>query len=132
MPAKGEQAAPRRTVVLAVDDLEEARDFLKRTLESAGFHVLRAATLEDALSVLGRFAVDAVVADLWLAGPGAADGANLLDAVKAWHPGIRCLVLMTADPLGATLARDGGFLFYDKDEPVAELVALIRGAVPRG
>src|SRR5688500_7886303 len=88
----------RRIVVLAVDDLEFTRDLLKRKLEqAAGFTVLRAASIDDALAVLRGFAVDAVVADLRLGKPGEGDGADLLNAVAAWHRGVRCRVLMTAD-----------------------------------
>jgi DNA-binding NtrC family response regulator len=105
---------------------------LKRKLEhAAGFEVLRAGTVEDALAILNRCAVDAVVADLWLGGHGAADGGDLLDAVRRWHPGIACRILATSDPMGATLAAKGGHLYYDKDLALSELVALILGAVPR-
>jgi CheY-like chemotaxis protein len=122
----------RRLVVLAVDDQEHTLDLLKRKLEqSAGFTVLRATTIEDALAVLDRFAVDAVVADLRLGGPGAGDGGHLLDAVRRWHGGVPCRIVMSGDPLGEIVARDGGHLFYSKDTPLSELVALILGAVPR-
>jgi CheY-like chemotaxis protein len=130
-PVSGE-ARPRRIVVLVCDDNEHTRDLLKRKLEqSAGFTVLRAATIEDALAVLGRQAVDAVVADLRMGGPGAADGGDLLDAVRRWHSGVPCRILATAHPDGHIIAREGGHLFYDKSSPLFELVTMILEAVPR-
>lgn len=130
--SKRDAAHPRRIVVLVCDDNEYTRDLLKRRLEqSAGFAVLRAATIEDALAVLGRYAIDAVVADLRLGGPGAADGGDLLDAVRRWHPGVPGRILATAHPDGHIIAREGGHRFYDKSLPLFELVALILEAVPR-
>ncbi|HEY3493550.1 MAG TPA: hypothetical protein VGK73_02645 [Polyangiaceae bacterium] len=114
-----------------VDDLPQARAFLSRVLEQyGGFRVLTATTVADSLRVLDTTAVDAVVADLWLSGPGAADGGNLLDAVGKWHRGV-VRILTTADPLGATIAETGGHLYYDKDDSSFVLISMIRRAVPR-
>lgn len=71
-----------------------------------------------------------MVADLKLSRTGAPDGGHLLDAVRGTHPGIPCLILMSIDPLGATMAESYGYLFYGKG-PIIELVAMIRQAVPR-
>jgi DNA-binding NtrC family response regulator len=128
---KGELSKDRPLVVLVVDDLEGAREHLRRLLGLAGFAVLTTATIDAALQLLDQWSVDAVVADLWLGGAGAADGGNLLDACKRWHPGV-VRILATADPLGATLARVGGHLYYDKDLGVSELVLMIRMWAPRG
>jgi CheY-like chemotaxis protein len=126
-----DEARRRRIVVLVVDDNEYTRDLLKRKLEPAGFTVLRAATIDDALALLSGHAVDAVVADLRMGGPGTADGGDLLDAVRSWHPGVPGRILATAHPDGATIAREGGHRFYDKGLPLFELVTLILEAVPR-
>jgi DNA-binding NtrC family response regulator len=120
----------RPLVVLFVDDLSHTLTQMRRLLGLAGFVVLTAGTIEQALRLLRFSAVDAIVADLRLGGPGAADGGNLLDACRRWHPGV-VRILATADPIGATIAREGGHLYYDKDSALDELVLMIRMWVPR-
>ena len=87
-------------------------------------------TIEGALQKLNGRAIDATVVDLHLESGASADGGHLLDICKSWHPGV-VRILATADPLGATIAREGGHLFYDKDDHIAELVLMIRIWVPR-
>jgi hypothetical protein len=90
------------------------------------------ATLEQALRKLssseqpGERQFGAVIADLHLAGLGAADGMDLLDAVTRWHPTVRCKILATADPIGEVMVQSRGYLHYDKDLPLAVLVGMIR------
>lgn len=123
-------ASNRPITVLVVDDLEPTRRDMKRLLELAGFAVLTAATIEEGLRTLDEWAVDAVVADLWLSRKGGADGGTMLDSVRRWHPGVT-RILFTADPIGASIARESGHLFFDKDEAIAELVLILRMWVPR-
>ncbi len=116
--------------MLFVDDIPNVRDGMRRLLGAAGFSVLTAATIEEALRTLDEWSIDAVVADLKLGAAGSADGGNLLDAVAKWHRGL-VRVLATADPIGATIARESGHLYFDKDQPIAELVLILRMWVTR-
>jgi DNA-binding NarL/FixJ family response regulator len=95
----------------------------------AGFVVLTAATVEEALAALADNAVDVVVADLWLR-RGGPDGGSLLDTIASWYPSVG-RVLLSADGLGATIARECGHAFHDKSDSVAKLVELIRNVAKR-
>lgn len=125
-------AASEPIRVLVVDDLPNTRDWWVRFLGSHGMEAKATGTLYDALRELRRPpGYDAVVADLHLAGPGRADGGDLLTAVARWHPGVKARILMTADPLGGPMAESLGAEWFDKDRDPVELVMLLRWAVAR-
>lgn len=124
-------AASEPVRVLIVDDLPNISEWWVRYLSSHGFVAKATGTLYDALRELRRERFDAVVADLHLAPRGRADGGDLLKAVKNWHPDVKARILMTADPLGESMAESLGAEWFDKDKDPAELVMLLRWAVSR-
>jgi len=101
-------------------------------LVAHGFHVLGASDVDGGLAFLDGWAVDAIVADLRL-GEGKPDGAVLLDGARRWHGGVRCRLLLTADPAGAQQAENTDSIWVDRGEPdwTERMVALLKEATGR-
>jgi CheY-like chemotaxis protein len=53
-----------RASVLVVDDEDMVRNFMRRVLEEEGYQVLVATNGDEALSILGTFAISLVVTDI--------------------------------------------------------------------
>lgn len=99
-------------------------------LVAHGFHVLGAHDVDGGLAYLDEWAVDAIVADLRL-GHGKRDGAELLDDARRKHGGVRCRLLLTADPAGAQQAENTDSIWIDRGEDgwPERLVALLKEAI---
>ena len=69
--------------VLVVDDSELNRDMLSRRLERRGFHVVLAAGGAEALEIVERTPLEAVLLDVMMPGM---DGWQVLSRVRAVHP----------------------------------------------
>jgi CheY-like chemotaxis protein len=79
----------RQHTILVVDDEDAVRDIVADTLLDAGFHVLEAASGEEALVTLGRAArVDLLFTDIRMPG---LDGFELADAALQLRPALRVL-----------------------------------------
>ena len=59
---------PRHRTILVVDDARETLELLRRRLESRGFDVVLASSVDEAIETLGKTACDLVVTDLRLPG----------------------------------------------------------------
>ncbi|MCI0534623.1 MAG: response regulator [Verrucomicrobiales bacterium] len=68
--------------VLIVDDNHTNRKLLGVTLESEGHHILHASNGAEALALLGRHSVDAVISDVLMP---IMDGYQLCCAVRGFH-----------------------------------------------
>ena len=66
--------------VLAVDDEQDARDVLRAILAGAGASVTVAASVRDALALVGAFAPNVVISDIGMAGE---DGYSLIGRLRA-------------------------------------------------
>jgi len=80
--------------VLVLDDDEAVRDSIADFLEDRGWRVLRAATAEDALDMLGEESLDGAVVDIRLPGM---DGNAFIRAACATSPGL-AYVICTGSP----------------------------------
>jgi DNA-binding NtrC family response regulator len=76
--------------ILLVDDEEALRGVVAERLADEGFEVVEAASGEDALEQLQRFAFDVIVSDLRLPG---IDGRRVIDAALERYPGIIAIVV---------------------------------------
>jgi len=130
-------APPPSVTVLAVDDDAGIRRALCRALRGDDWRVLTAASGDEALDLLGREPVDAVVADLVM--PGLA-GNELLHHVRYRDPAAARL-LLTASPgdsraWGALRAGDAEQVlakpWEDEELRTAVAQALGRGHPGRG
>ncbi len=96
-----EMGRPR---ILLIDDSHTARATLARALEAAGFEVLAAGDVAEALDVWAARNVDVVVADYHLPGMNGLDLLAALRSVDARRPLLLYSASMT--PELATAARD--------------------------
>lgn len=125
---------PGATVrVLVVDDHLAFADALAIALDVQGDlkHVGNAASVEEALAVIGSAAPDVVLMDIRLPGM---DGIEGVRRIKAMRPKVRVLVLTGfADPdTMARAALAGASGFFPKERPVGEILQAIRTASAGG
>ena len=93
-------AAPAWTV-LAVDDEPNILAALRRLLRSTGWRILTAGHAEEALALLAKEPVDAVLSDMRMPGM---DGVQLLERVSLGWPSTARLLLTGEVDLGSTIA----------------------------
>jgi DNA-binding NtrC family response regulator len=77
--------------ILFVDDEESIRLTLPPLLESHGFRVTSASTVQDALGLITNSRFDVLVADLNIGQPG--DGFTVVSAMRRTHPETVTLIL---------------------------------------
>ena len=99
----------RRPLVLVCDDEASVRALLVRVLERSGCEAIEAASGEEALTVIDRAAVDAIVSDHHLP---AMTGIDLYERLTASRPDLgQRFVLLSGDPdspeIVAFIARSG-------------------------
>ncbi len=99
------------------------------TLEDAGFRVLEAGSVAEAMEILAAHDdVDMLMTDVRL--PGTMDGLGLVGLVHRRHPDIRAIVVS-----GNTSAEDacnaGAIGFLPKPYMAHSLVRAINGLIPR-
>jgi DNA-binding NarL/FixJ family response regulator len=130
-PADG-PAATALSILIA-DDHAIVREGLKRLLESSGrsWHVVEAGSGFEALDILRRQRFDLAIVDLSMPGLG---GLELLDRVRAMHPGMLTMVLtMRAEEQYALRAFQAGARgFVTKDVAGKELVVAVEKVVSGG
>jgi two-component system nitrogen regulation response regulator GlnG len=110
--------------VLIVDDSEEFRTMLRKTLSRHGYSVESAASAEEALSRVETSQYDAAVVDLVMPGR---DGADLTAALRSKFPGLPILMLtaFTHSPL-ITAAQRSGAKVLTKPVPIQEIVDFLQ------
>ncbi len=99
--------------VLVVDDSQGVRQVVSGVLASHGFSTLAAGSVSDALSVLSRHRVDALVVDFSMP---RADGVALIHMVRQRYGGIPVVMLsgVASEEDRARAERAGADAFYDK------------------
>ena len=107
--ATHEAGGRRRPLVLVCDDEASVRALLVRVLERSGCEAIEAASGEEALTVIDRAAVDAIVSDHHLP---AMTGIELYERIAAARPDLgQRFVLLSGDPdspeIVAFIARSG-------------------------
>ena len=124
-------------LILVIDDDDDVRDVLEDALESQGYKVELAVSVEDAQEVwrrLGASGIDLVVCDVHLTGdPRALEGYQLCmgwQSARAELP----VLLISGDLSLKTLpaVRSGRVVFISKPFAVGELLRLVEAEVKRG
>jgi ActR/RegA family two-component response regulator len=125
MRGNGRGTTSNKPTILLVDDATSAHRVLVPLFTAEGFDVVSAFDVSEALAELRSRAIDGVVADLHL-GSGAG-GDTLLAAVEQWHPRVRALLLLTADPQGPVIAELVGAVWIDRaGDPAGMIVDALR------
>jgi CheY-like chemotaxis protein len=105
-------AEAKERVILVVDDNPADRDLFRGLLEKGGYVVTECGSGKEALSALETISVDLMILDLSMPD---IDGFNVLQAVRAKHPGLKIIVVsgflhgsmnQAAKLLGATATLD--------------------------
>lgn len=130
------QGAAAGTTILVIDDSATFRAELTAAFESAGYHVLTAATGEEGLRVAAARRPDAIIVDGVLPG---IDGATVIRHIRldARLRDVPCLLLTASADMGAELrALDAGAdTFVRKEEKLdiilARLAAVLRQTAAR-
>jgi DNA-binding NtrC family response regulator len=117
-------AVPRSTV-LVVDDEPLIRLGLALTFEDHGFEVVEAGNVLEAIAILSRRSVDAVVTDVDM--PGGLSGLDLVDLVSALSLAVVVVVSGRALPPGFELPP--GVLYLPKPYSAHEIIEIVRRAV---
>jgi CheY-like chemotaxis protein len=121
------QSAPRRPVVLLVEDEQLLRMDAVEMISSAGFDVVEAANADDAIEILEvRRDIVVVFTDIQM--PGSMDGLKLARAVRGRWPPIKIVATSGLVDVGEKDLPEGGrFLAkpYSPDELAGVLHDLI-------
>jgi CheY-like chemotaxis protein len=84
VPDTGNEMLPAKTRVLIVDDDDLIRTSLSLILEYGNFEVVTAASVNDALRLIGSQTFDVLLSDLHM--PGAGDGLTVVSAMRHSNP----------------------------------------------
>lgn len=123
-------ASPRPTV-LVLDDNRGNRHFAQILLKPAGYDVLQAVNMEEALELLASRGVDLVLADVRMPGGG---GFELYEALRGGAHAATPFLLMSASlaPEDAPRAAQyPGLTLAERPVDPDEFVALVKAAIPR-
>ena len=106
----GTKDSPVRQSVLVVDDEENFLTLLHWFLTQRGYHVVTAASAEEALALLADEAFDVALLDIKL---GSVDGICLLEQLVQRSPNLK-VIMMTAYPTVGSIkqAREKGAIRY--------------------
>jgi len=99
--------------ILIVDDEEFSRLLLESHLLHHGYHVICAASGDEALSLLAKQTVDLVVSDLVMPGM---DGIQLMHAAKKLHPALPFIVFTAEGSIESAVAaiKQGALDYLEK------------------
>jgi CheY-like chemotaxis protein/two-component sensor histidine kinase len=100
-PLAGDQPAGTETILL-VEDEDVVRDLVERSLQTFGYHVISAATPEDALARAALHPFDLLVTDVVMPGM---NGRELAELLQETRPGLP--VLFTSGYASHVLQEDG-------------------------
>src|SRR5258708_13242212 len=91
----------RKQRILLADDTDDIRAVFQEGLESRGFEVVPAATVNDALSLISTESFDVLLCDLHM--PDACDGFTVVNAMRHAQPNAVTLVLSSYPVLQAAM-----------------------------
>jgi ActR/RegA family two-component response regulator len=124
-----DEAKPK---LLLVDDNESVRNSLGAVLERSEFRVTKAASVTDALQLIGKESFDVLLCDLHM--PGAGDGFTVVSAMRHTNPDAVTLVFTgypaLEEAMQAILLQADEILVKPMDVPA--LVSLIREKLKKG
>ncbi len=114
--------------VLVVDDEKNIRETLKDVLEDEGYAVFLAENGLEALNVIKRNAVDAVLLDLWLPEIG---GMDVLQTIKSEHGDLQVIIITGHGSIDTAVkaTKIGAFDFIEKPLSIDRVLNVVDHAV---
>ena len=122
--ALADACAPRRAVVLCIEDNKAQREMRKEILETGGFLVVCASTGAEAIEIVRETPVSLVLSDHMLSGT---SGADLAAEIKQIKPDVP-VVLYSGRPPESMENID---CFMNKGESVLTFLSMMRDVVNR-
>ena len=123
-PVAGTNQSQVRQSILVVDDEENFLTLLQWFLSQRGYHVVTAASAEEALAILNDGAFEVALLDIKL---GAVDGISLLEQLVRRSPELK-VIMMTAYPTVGSIKRaceKGAVRYFTKPVNLTELARVI-------
>lgn len=115
--------------VLIVEDEPLIRLTLADALEDEGFNVLEAATVLEAVAVLGHNPVDAVITDIDM--PGALSGIDLAEFLQVSVKKLPVIVT-SGGRLASNRPLPAGTLFVPKPYPLSRMIEMLNALLAGG
>ena len=114
--------------ILVIEDQEDLRWLLERTLSQRGFQVRTAATGQDGLSVARSETCPVLILDYQLPDM---NGLDVLRELRAITPDVRVILITAAGTprLREEALRAGAFAYFEKPFDVEELIMFVRQAL---
>ena len=114
----------RRRTVLIVDDEVDIQSSLSFALKDEGYEVLTASSPKDALTLLGRHAVEIGLFDVWFPD---GDGLELLKEVRENYPQSMCVMMSGHGNIELALKaiRMGAYDFLEKPLELEKLLVVL-------
>jgi len=114
--------------VLVVDDEKNIRETLKDVLEDEGYVVFLAENGREALNVIERNAVDAVLLDLWLPEIG---GMDVLQTIKSGNNDLQVIIITGHGSIDAAVkaTKIGAFDFIEKPLSIDRVLSVVDHAI---
>lgn len=106
---------PSKRVILCVDDEKNALTLRKLVLEKAGYSVLTAGSLAEAMNVISSTPVDLVLSDQLMP---AGTGTDLARQIKVKHPGLPIIIISGVNELPSD-ATEADMFMSKVEGPVA-------------
>lgn len=92
----------RKTRILFVDDTADFREVIQLGLETQGFEVVGASTVNEALKYIVAEKFDVLISDLHM--PNAGDGFSVVTAMHHIHPNAVTIILSGLPEIKASMA----------------------------
>ena len=120
--------AETKPLVMAVDDEQEERNFLKRVLEPAGYRVITASDGSQALALASEMNLGAVILDVRMPGK---SGMEVLEEMREDHPDIAVIMVTGVSDVDIAIdaMRKGALDYLTKPYNVNELVMSVARAL---
>lgn len=121
-PLPAAAAAALQKCILLVEDEMLIRLMLSDELRDAGYQVIEACSVEEALAVLDSAPFDLIVSDVYMPGP--LDGLALLGVVRSRFPDLPVIMMSGQLQAGQALSA-GATRFFVKPFAVEKLLAAV-------
>ena len=122
--------AENKETVLVVDDEDNIRAILKRTLEKEGFKVIEASNGNDALEAVRKHDIRVVILDIRMPG---LSGLEVLEEISAYRPDVGVIMATAVDDIQTAVdtMKIGAYDYIQKPFSPEDVVEKVRKAAQK-